>query len=258
MMNKNNQYFLWKIEKLLKEIKIDQYNGNLSTLSPICRNGFYIESEIGNNSFAYCENRKLYVAPIIEQETTLLIEEGKEVVLEDYWDKKLLKQYGLKNLIIGKTKNSQRPFFLCDNHNIVLEAWELVKEYTPKLTLIHIDQHKDNAPYSEDPSNYKQNTKICNYINFAKQANWINSKHYSFTESYEFEEETNIKVDEKFILNIDLDIFAKEVTHIPLESIIKKIAIFANYSELITIATSPGFINQKRAIEIAKLLIRYL
>lgn len=51
------------------------------------------------------------------------------------------------------------------------------------------------------------------------------------------------------ILNLDLDIFSPELAHIDQEKIVKCIRNFIPRVRLITIATSPYFINQERAIQ---------
>jgi hypothetical protein len=50
-------------------------------------------------------------------------------------------------------------------------------------------------------------------------------------------------------LNLDLDFFAPELDYIPFEDKKWIILHFAHQAQLITIATSPFFIDQKRAIE---------
>lgn len=54
---------------------------------------------------------------------------------------------------------------------------------------------------------------------------------------------------EKMILNLDLDFFAPELDYISFEDKKKTILHFARQSDFITIATSPFFIDQKRAID---------
>lgn len=51
------------------------------------------------------------------------------------------------------------------------------------------------------------------------------------------------------ILNLDLDFFAPELDYIPFEDKKRIVLHFARQSDLITVATSPFFIDQKRAIE---------
>ena len=110
-------------------------------------------------------------------------------------------------------------------------------------------------PYENKQSIYK--TKICNYIDFAKKSNWI-EKTLSFVESKDFNQIDKIDNFPDIILNIDLDFFAQEVNLISLEDKINLIFKSAKYAKLITLATSPGFINQTLAVKIAKLLFENL
>lgn len=63
-------------------------------------------------------------------------------------------------------------------------------------------------------------------------------------ESYEPEQ------GESMILNLDLDFFAPELDYIPYARKKALILQFAKHVKLITIATSPFFIDQNRAIEV--------
>lgn len=51
------------------------------------------------------------------------------------------------------------------------------------------------------------------------------------------------------ILNLDLDFFSPELDYIDFEDKKHFIRYFASQSDLITVATSPFFIDQERAIE---------
>lgn len=55
--------------------------------------------------------------------------------------------------------------------------------------------------------------------------------------------------DESIILNLDIDFFARELDYIPFEDKKRTILHFAQQANLITVATSPFFIDQGRAIE---------
>ena len=66
--------------------------------------------------------------------------------------------------------------------------------------------------------------------------------------SYSFEYDTS----EEFVLDIDLDIFSKDMDYIPLDIKINKIRNLIKKAKTITIATSPYFIEQEYAINILK------
>ena len=56
-------------------------------------------------------------------------------------------------------------------------------------------------------------------------------------------------LDESLILNLDLDFFSSELDYISFDQKKDMILRFARYAKLITVATSPFFIDQNRAIE---------
>ena len=258
VLNNSHSYFLWKVENILKSFSISPYSGFLSDLSGLARDAVFIEECIGNNSFAYTSGRTLYIAPVSQYVGPHSIDQGDEVVFCDECGGELLNYTGLVAQLFGKTGGSGTPFYLCDNHNLVLEAWEVVKAYSPRLKVLHIDQHRDDAKFAGDPRDYLRESRVCDYIDFAKSAGWIDSEYFSFTESMEFERGVPSTKARRFILNIDLDIFAPEVTHVGTEEKIELIKEVMKHAELITISTSPGFIDQARAISLAKLFISYL
>jgi hypothetical protein len=253
-----NHHFLWNVEKLMNDFSPPEYNGKIVDLSPLCREHLKIDECVGNNSFSYISGRELHIAPVCEFRGTDDIQLGSEIVFADEWDGKLQMHRGLKQILVGRTGRSGTPFYLCDNHNLVLEAWNLVKGYQPLLKLVHIDQHRDDAKFAGNMDNWLNESRICDYIDFAKSAEWIDKHHYSYTESVDFDGGVPENRDERFILNIDLDIFAPDVTHISTESKIQLIYDLLPQTELITIAVSPGFIASERALPLAELMITYL
>ena len=71
--------------------------------------------------------------------------------------------------------------------------------------------------------------------------------------SYGFE----LDIDGEFVLDIDLDIFSKDMDYIPYELKISKIKELIEKSKVITIASSPFFINQEYAIKVLKEFFNY-
>ena len=139
--------------------------------------------------------------------------------------------------------------------------------------LIHIDAHKDeseailskkfiqnNLPSVKDQT---AKLKVSNYISAAIQAGLIQPDFLSFTQSkdwlnYQNKFELLKKDSQNIILNVDLDIFDPEVSLISLEEKVELIGCFAEKVDLITFATSPGFIDQGLAIEIMSIFLKYL
>ena len=258
-------HYIWQIENIIKahcDVRKPALQEPLDLLQ-ITRDSFWISENIGNNSYGFkesdktgttSENSKLFCPKVIYS-GTFNIKLGKEPLFRDH---EIDKEFtGLNHYLISHSLRSNTPIFICDNHNLVLEAWQLVKDQ--HLNLIHIDQHFDNAQCKIDYDNIQSiyKTKICNYINFAKNSNWID-KTLSFVESKDLKQIDKIDNFADIILNIDLDFFAPEVNLISLEEKINLIFKSANNAKLITIATSPGFIDQTLAIKIAKLLFENL
>jgi len=248
------QKTLWDIENFLeKETNKLKKNTTKTSLKNCIRKSFYLEENKGNNSFGFekNKNKKLYVPEVIygdEQDIKI----GSEIVFEDEG----VRSIGLESYVYGKTQHTQTPVFICDNHNQVLEAWNCVKD--KQLTLVHIDQHKDDALFTGDKENWIRETKICDYISCAQQLNWIQEKYFSFIEIQDLDQIKNINTQEKVILNIDLDFFSPDLSTVNLEEKLKLILFFVPQVEIITLATSPLFIDQEFAIEIGKLFWKYL
>lgn len=257
----------------------------------IQRPWFWLKENVWNNSFAYFEWKKIWI-PWVKIWSIENLELWNEVVFADLEDWKYKESVWLKdhlwiinsayqNKILDKleryeSNNNHPPIFICDNHNYALEAWKYFKNEKPLL--IHIDQHRDEAfPLNIKKSslvwktslNYLIQTRVCDYINWAKDNNWIQKSHISLCESKDFnnlsisdliqnkfsppfEKGVKNKKDNNFILNIDLDIFAPEQTIISYDQIWSLIFGLAKNACLITIATSPLFIDQKKAIELVR------
>ena len=241
---------LWDIETFLEKNTQNLEKREKPLPHNMNRDGFWLTKNIGNNSFCFQKNKKIWVAPIIYGDESN-IQSGKEIVFED----ENIQSIGLNSFILGKTYNSQAPIFICDNHNYVLEIWEKYKQ--KNLTLIHIDQHRDDAIWSNQDLDYLKSTKICDYIDFAIKNEWIYQKYFSFTESKDLEQ---IQEAQKYknILNIDLDFFVPELTTISLEEKLNIILSVLPQTEIITLATSPLFIDQQFAQGLAKLFWKYL
>jgi len=243
--------FLWQLEGLLFE-RSDQLTAARSDKIPIekiIRDSFTLHHPHGNSVFS--RNATDLPVPAIIKGGPENIEHGENLAFVD--SSEGIAERGLKNFIIGYTVNTGTPIFICDNHNYVLEAWQLLQGQQP--TLIHIDQHRDNAPALHDETLY--HTRICDYIDFAIIHKWIAEKFISIIESADLKQLSDIPIQNK-ICNVDLDIFAPECTVLSLEDKVNVITAAADNCSLITMATSPGFIAQPRAIEIARLLWKYL
>ena len=246
-------YYLWKIEQELQKRKVSPSSHDIDW-SAIIREAFFFEGCNGNNSFLRKEETGLHI-PRITLGTINDLKAGNQIVFCDNQDDEYLQCTGLDAHICSKT-NSGIPLFICDNHNLVLEAWQLFKEKKP--TLIHIDQHKDDAKINCLPNASIYHTRICDYIDYAQKNEWIQFDYFSFVESQDLPQLEQASQSTNKIVNIDIDFFVKEVTMLTLEEKIEVITKSCQGASLITIATSPGFIEQELAVGITKLLARYL
>ena len=246
-------YHLWKIEEELKRYHFEKRMIDFDW-SSILREDFFLTGDQGNNSFLRNKETGLHIPAIrLGDETDISL--GTLVVFCDMEDGHYLQKIGLQNYICGFSR-SGTPIFVCDNHNIVLEAWQLLK--TKKPSLIHIDQHKDNASIECKPTDSIYCTRICDYIQYAQLNQWIKFDYLSFVESQDLPKLKKIRSLKRKIVNIDIDFFVKDLSMITIEDKINIICQSCHHADLITIATSPGFIDQSFAIKVAKLLWLYL
>ena len=221
--------------------------------------GFYIDEPYGNNVFSYeeRENKKIFVPKLIEGTLDDVIV-GKEVVFNEIDEDNEIKAEGLKNLVDYKLND--KTIYIFDNHNHAFYFWMKSlkkKEFTKGCKLIHVDQHKD----MREPSSYEVNienldsvftyvNKVLNVGNFIQPAlkKEIFSEAIIIDSSYGFD----TKVEGEYVLDIDLDIFSKDMDYIPYDFRINKIKGLIKGAKVITIATSPYFIEQNYAIKVLK------
>ncbi len=192
--------------------------------------GFYIEEPIGNNIFSYEErsNKKIYVPELIDGNLEDVVV-GDKVVFNEVDEDKEIKALGLKNMV--KYSINDKVVYIFDNHNHAFYFWiKSLKEnkFTKGCKLVHVDQHKD----TREPQNYdvdinsiddvfRYTNEILNVGSFIKPA----LKYDIFSEliiidsSYGFD----IDIEGEYVLDIDLDIFSKDMDYIPYYKRIYKI-----------------------------------
>ena len=166
-------------------------------------------------------------------------------------------------------KNSQvlflngKPIYLFDNHNKIvhpfLEYYEVVGK---EFDVVHIDAHDDDALFGgikpqkteiEKVESYIKKTRISDFFDFVSESNLIKKIH-RYTKSNNFEEFK--KPENPYILSLDIDIFGVEGDFVDLESKVKIIAKAWFEAEVVCIAMSPGFIDQRFAEDIIKIFIK--
>lgn len=235
----------------------------------------YITDPVWNNEFHYDERialwsqGKIFVTDLITWNIDDL-EEWSEIVFEEVENWELVSCTGLKHFI--QTAYKGIPTYIFDNHNHALFfRYRHVKQFenigeAKSFVVIHIDQHADtkenkNSFTSTNTSpqealgftNYACN--VGNFLTSAKDAGIIEkilqvrSEHALHNmEKLDFQQYN-------YILDIDVD-FWEDKSQQEMESDFEIIRKIVDNACLITIATSPYFIDQKKAIEIVKQLLQ--
>lgn len=221
--------------------------------------GFYIDKPYGNNVFSYeeRENKKIFVPKLIEGNLED-VEVGDNIVFNEIDEDKEIKAIGLRNLV--QYKYEDKTIYIFDNHNHAFYFWMKSlenKEFNKGCTLVHVDQHKDMREpdnYNVDINNlddiFAYTNEILNVGNFIQPAlkKEIFSQVIIIDSSYGFD----VKVKGEYVLDIDLDIFSKDMDYIPYDFRLNKIKDLIKGAKVITIATSPYFIEQDYAIKVLK------
>ena len=194
--------------------------------------GFYIDKPIGNNIFSYEErsNKKIYVPKLIEGTLDDVVV-GNEVVFNEIDENIEIKSKGLKNMVKYNLKD--KDVYIFDNHNHALYFWIKslkLNNFNKGCKLVHIDQHKDMREpenYDVDMDNiddvFRYTNEVLNVGNFIQPA----LKHSIFSDviiidsSYGF----NLDIQGEFVLDIDLDIFSKDMEYISYDLRINKIKV---------------------------------
>lgn len=227
---------------------------------------FTIADAVGNNAFSY-ERRgpapSLWVPSLIDG-TFADVTPGDRVVFEDVDEHNVLHPCtGLAHLV--RTSWRDVPVIVMDNHNHAFYFWcEALAAGTLArgATLIHIDQHKDmrmperlyNGESLEDAFEYTNfHLNVGNYIVPAQLAGIVGDTQ--FVTSGEALNDTTLATRPNKILNLDLDFFAPEMSYIDFDLARRFIDAHVTTSSLITIATSPFFIDQARAIAVLRRLV---
>lgn len=254
----------------------------------------YITKPIGNNEFSYQERialwseAKIFITDLI-QWTVADLEEGSEIVFEEVENNQLKSCTWLKHFV--QTTYKWIPTYIFDNHNHALffryrHTKKLMASFIWKeeesadadggfkpFVVIHIDQHTDikgnknsfKAAYASPQEAFGFANYACNVGNFltsAKEAEiiekviQIRSQHALHNmEKLDFQ-------NYNYILDIDVDFWAcpsdrrEEKSEQEIESDFDIIRNLVDNICLITIATSPYFFEQKKAIKLIQQLLK--
>lgn len=221
--------------------------------------GFYIDKPLGNNMFSYNErkNKKIYVPKLIQGDLSD-VKVGNEVVFSEIEFEEEINAIGLKNMV--KFNYRDKTVYIFDNHNHSFYFWiKSLKEglFNKGCKLVHIDQHKDMREpenYDVDVENIEDVFRYTNYVlnvgNFIKPA----LDHNIFSEAVIIDSTYGLEMDVEgeIVLDIDLDIFSKDMEYMSYDLRVNKIREYIKKSSVITIASSPFFIEQDYAIKVLK------
>lgn len=221
---------------------------------------FRIDGPVGNNALSYARRGSsptLWVPSLIRG-TMADVVAGTSVVFEDFDEHDVLHQCtGLAHLV--RTSWRGVPTVVMDNHNHAFYFWfEACRQghLRPGATLIHLDQHRDTRVPDralpgdatlEDAFRYTNfQLNVGNYVVPAINAGLVGEVQFvtgdSGLDNFDVAGRSNT------ILNIDLDFFAPEMSSIDFDRALRFIDAHLSSASLVTIATSPFFIAQDRAI----------
>ena len=230
--------------------------------------GFYISDPVGNNAFSFDQRQRkeVYIPPLICGDLDD-VKGGEKIGFSEVVDGKEKNSPGLESFIYWQVED--KDIFIFDNHNHAFSFWSFgikVGLFAERATLVHVDQHKDTRQPDEylEKDFWKDTSmaQVCQYANHSLNVgNFIEPalKAGMFNQliMVDHEQAFEQEIEEPFIADIDLDIFSPEMNYIPRAKKVQFIRYLIQKSQLITIATSPHFIDQESAIFTLKELFNF-
>lgn len=189
---------------------------------------------------------------------------GSAIVFSEKIEGEVKDFVGLERLV-----KLEKSIYIMDNHNHALYCW--YKEYLAwnigkGLALIHIDQHSDMKDPLEWIDMSKENdleyiatyvNEVCTIADFiqpALRSGLVGECVQVRTEYWIINGEWWM-VNDAYILDIDIDFWAPEMGIEEFDRTIQKTRQLIAGASMVTIATSPCFIDQERAVEIVAMLL---
>ncbi len=225
--------------------------------------GFEINEPAGNNAFSYGQrqNKSIWVPPLIPGALTD-VTQGDKIVFSEIEDGVEKNRNGLKNFVY--LSYHHKNIFIFDNHNHAFFFWMtgyLQDKINPGLPLVHIDQHSDmREPPIYPGFSLDKKTDVSDIFNYTNYTLNVGSfiqpalRLGLFSEVQIIDSSTTFTRDmpARFVLDIDMDIFSEEMAYIDETLKRDKIRRYIKAAEFITIATSPYFMNQKKAVSLIR------
>lgn len=216
-----------------------------------------LTQKIWNNIFWYDHvfHSKIWIAETIDWDIDDL-NLWENTVFREMKNWKVVEYVWLKNFI--KIKKNNQTIYVFDNHNHALKYW--IDEYKDwniqfGFHLIHLDQHTDmnKSEFELDVKN--PNLDVYNVWNFIQPAIncWLISNVEQINTEYKL---LNFEVPNySYILDIDLDFWAPEMSIEKYLETIEKTKTLISKSRVVTMATSPYFLDQNIAFRLINKLL---
>jgi hypothetical protein len=232
------------------------------------RHPYILRESVWNNAlYSHDTHHNTLTIPAIQSGNISEITLWKNIVFITEENHQKLSHTWLDHFI--RTKYYTTPCIVFDNHNHALYFWyeSLIQwRVNQWVELIHIDQHSDlwknenSVPigvYNKEEyleNIWKFTNFSCNVWNYIVPAleEWLISKITRIESEYDLDQYREYTADANSILNLDLDFFAPDLDYINYEKKKTCILRFARQVKLITIATSPWFMDQEKAIEVLR------
>lgn len=227
--------------------------------------GFILDGCQGNNSFSYEQrSHRSLVVPPLHTGCLADVRCGKDIVFAEVEDGRDVLYTGLEALIY--TEWEGKPVVIFDNHNHAFFFW--MAAYQAGVIpaggrLCHIDQHTDmREPDADPPSLEAMSADLrlaFNYTNFdLNVGNFIRpALHTGLFHHVDILQNSQDFVQDAppaDVLDLDLDIFAPELDYIDYSLKSQCVLTAARHARLITIATSPFFLDQAKAVRLVQQL----
>ena len=224
--------------------------------------GFDLEKPVGNNGFSFAarQQKSIFVPPLVSGSLDDL-RVGQRIVFSEIQDGQEYNCRGLQKFIY--LKRADKHILIFDNHNHAFFFWVCAFKsgaIAPQSVLVHVDQHKD----ARRPETYLSKAieemtlkEAFDYTNLVLNVgNFIDPalKLGLFQDVITIDNEAAFQkvLPKTFVLDLDLDIFAPAMNYIDHSLKMNSIKSYLQSARFVTIATSPYFMDQLRAIDLIK------